>query len=297
MNTEYTFVFHQDPGHGWLQVPLTLLHRLNVAGDISPYSYMDEQCGYLEEDADLSVFLRAAKAAGLHYQIIDRHCDDESPIRAMRSFTVAAKAERTLYPTNVGDVYCDALITSAEHRLLFASLWGRDTAIQELLARLTLSTSAGGFDCLQVMADSLWKAFPGKEPLTKTSGRLPKGNLFGEMSHVMLYAPDFASASTGSERFCRLLFQDWDHHTPGHTWQAVQHCSHLPLLSHWQQPVLQLLEDNRWLTTLPGFGVHAVEIDLTHEDYETAISTLIREQILTLNTRPVLGQSAASQAA
>lgn len=204
---------------------------------------------------------------------------------------------RTLYPTNVGDVYCDALVTSAEQRLLFASLWGRDTAIQELLARLTLSTSAGGFDSLQIMADTHWKAFLGKEPLSKTSGRLPKGNLFGEMSHVMLYVPDFANASTGSERFCRLLLQDWDNTTPELTWRAVQHCSHLPLLSHWQQPVLQLLTDNHWLTTLPGFGVHAIEIDLTDEAYEIAISTLIQEQILTLNPCPTLGHSAANQAA
>jgi len=42
----------------------------------------------------------------------------------------------------VNDVYCDALVCD-EGYLVFASCWGRDTAIQELLARLTLATSEG----------------------------------------------------------------------------------------------------------------------------------------------------------
>lgn len=62
-------LFHSDPGHGWLEVPLvTFLQSGAKISDVSPYSY----CGlkgfaihlYLEEDLDISVFLNAAKAKG-----------------------------------------------------------------------------------------------------------------------------------------------------------------------------------------------------------------------------------------
>lgn len=92
--TEHTFIYHQDPGHGWLQVPLTLLRRLKVTGEISPYSYMDGRHGYLEEDCDYGVFIRAAQAAGLNYRIIDRHDDNCSPIRDMDPFRVATPKQR-----------------------------------------------------------------------------------------------------------------------------------------------------------------------------------------------------------
>lgn len=51
----------EDPGHAWLEVPVTELERLGIAGDISSFSYLssDGKTAYLEEDCDLSTFCRA----------------------------------------------------------------------------------------------------------------------------------------------------------------------------------------------------------------------------------------------
>jgi len=57
-----TFDYIQDPGHGWIKVPVTLLLELNIAGDISPYSYYKNGFAYLEEDCDAARFMNAYNA-------------------------------------------------------------------------------------------------------------------------------------------------------------------------------------------------------------------------------------------
>lgn len=47
------YTFHVDSGHGWLQVPRKSCKGLGI----SPYSYMDAQCAYLEEDRDAPLWM------------------------------------------------------------------------------------------------------------------------------------------------------------------------------------------------------------------------------------------------
>jgi hypothetical protein len=44
------------------------------------------------------------------------------------------------------DVFLDALVRNEAGQLMFASLYGRDTAIQQLLAAFSLPVSSGGVD-------------------------------------------------------------------------------------------------------------------------------------------------------
>jgi hypothetical protein len=61
-NVPPSIVFHEDAGHGWLQVPRHLLESLEIAEKISGYSYSDLDNGYLEEDCDLFLFIQALEA-------------------------------------------------------------------------------------------------------------------------------------------------------------------------------------------------------------------------------------------
>lgn len=54
-----TFNVYSDPGHGWARVPLTVLHYLGIENDITSYSYQRGLYAYLEEDCDLSLFIKA----------------------------------------------------------------------------------------------------------------------------------------------------------------------------------------------------------------------------------------------
>lgn len=53
------FVKCDDPGHGWLKVPIVLLEKLGIAEKISSCSYQRKGIAYLEEDDDMSLFLLA----------------------------------------------------------------------------------------------------------------------------------------------------------------------------------------------------------------------------------------------
>ena len=79
-----TYTMHTDPGHGWLQVPITEVQRLGL--DVSPYSYRRGALAYLEEDYDFSLWLNAKRAAGEEFTIAEIHLDFEHFIREFESF-------------------------------------------------------------------------------------------------------------------------------------------------------------------------------------------------------------------
>lgn len=53
------YVFHTDPGHGWLAVRMREIEALGLINKISGYSYVKGSTVYLEEDCDASLFINA----------------------------------------------------------------------------------------------------------------------------------------------------------------------------------------------------------------------------------------------
>lgn len=56
------YVFHTDPGHGWLAVKKKEIDALGFADKISAYSYVKGNTVYLEEDCDAALFFNAYRA-------------------------------------------------------------------------------------------------------------------------------------------------------------------------------------------------------------------------------------------
>ena len=83
MQTSY--VFHSDPGHGWLQVPLAELDALGIAEQISRYSYRKGDSAFLEEDCDLSVFMQAKRERGEPVEFLEAF-KETTPVRDYPSF-------------------------------------------------------------------------------------------------------------------------------------------------------------------------------------------------------------------
>lgn len=79
------FRFISDPGHGWLEVPITLIEQLGIKSRISAYSYIKGHMAYLEEDCDAVEFIRAARAAGIQVDHDDVY-QDPTPIRHYSRF-------------------------------------------------------------------------------------------------------------------------------------------------------------------------------------------------------------------
>lgn len=76
-----TYTFHEDPGHGWLAVPVAEIVCTGLHTKISRYSFVsrDRETAYLEEDCDAPKFI---KEIGLtREEIRTVHSNSESFIR------------------------------------------------------------------------------------------------------------------------------------------------------------------------------------------------------------------------
>jgi hypothetical protein len=77
---------YQDPGHGWLRVPRSLLIELGIRDKITSYSYMKGNYVYLEEDQDLSTFIDAMEKVGKTVEYKESHTNKQSKIRQYDSY-------------------------------------------------------------------------------------------------------------------------------------------------------------------------------------------------------------------
>lgn len=78
MNIKFRFI--SDPGHGWLEVPLSFVRSMGLADKISAYSYVRGNTAYLEEDCDAYLMLKALKQQNINYEL-DEVYQDPTPIR------------------------------------------------------------------------------------------------------------------------------------------------------------------------------------------------------------------------
>lgn len=154
--------------------------------------------------------------------------------------------------TEIPHIMADGYVCDDRRTLAFLSLWGRDTAIQELLARLTLKNEEA-LTQFTLTSSALHEhlLFPGNaDHLDKRTTRHPHTR-FGTLVHLWLFdrrclSPD---KSTGQ---ALLLLEQNDPLWQQRLWALFQETVTLPLLDHWQDTVLALLQDTRMLTLLPG---------------------------------------------
>ena len=82
-----TLNYYQDAGHGWVKVKLSTLQNLNIADQISIYSYVRKDNVYLEEDCDLNRLYQALDKAGITLKLKEFIArEKQSKIRSYNSF-------------------------------------------------------------------------------------------------------------------------------------------------------------------------------------------------------------------
>ena len=76
------FNVYSDPGHAWCKVSRFLIEDLGIADEITTFSYQRGEYVYLEEDCDLSTFIKALRATGRTIRFYEYHTDKQSKIRS-----------------------------------------------------------------------------------------------------------------------------------------------------------------------------------------------------------------------
>lgn len=102
--------FHYDGAHGWLEVPTGVLVHLGIVSQISGFSYQYGYNAYLEEDADLYRFAKAAKAAGFEYTERKVYDGTQSEIRnyaqfGSRPLPIICEGDKVEIPSGMGGIF------------------------------------------------------------------------------------------------------------------------------------------------------------------------------------------------
>lgn len=87
-----SITIYTDPQHGWAKVSLSELFNLEIHDKISTYSYIRSNekysYAYLEEDCDLSTYIKALDAKGIQYKFKTLHTNKSSKIRSYSRYTL-----------------------------------------------------------------------------------------------------------------------------------------------------------------------------------------------------------------
>jgi len=182
------------------------------------------------------------------------------------------------------DLMADGCVGDENGNLVFLSIWARDTAVQEFLARLTLGRDEQGLEQFHLITEQGGSVpvFVGNvDNLEKRITRAYRRTLFGSLINLWLFdrravKPDKANASA-----LALLPRDSAHRLD-RLWLLVRDTCPLPLLDHWRDIVLELLQARSMLTRLPfALGPlegHRLAIDVPA--LTQALGGLIRSNVL-----------------
>lgn len=178
------------------------------------------------------------------------------------------------------DVFADACVSDVAGQLLFLSVFGRDTSLQQLFARFQLRTNEGGIDQLTFETDGkgVALAIGDANRLEKLTGRLPRETLFGNLSHAWVF--DAAGLELDRANGAGwILIEAADagdaERARQRRWRLVQMLAHVPLLDEWRDRVLEDLGAQAWHTPA-CLGRLAAERLALPEDFESRVSRLLR---------------------
>ena len=185
------------------------------------------------------------------------------------------------------DLMADGYIGDENGNLVFLSVWARDTAITQFLARLTLGKAEDGLEQFHIVSNQggSFPVFIGNlDRLEKRSTRAYRKTLFGSVVNLWLFdrrciQPDKANASA-LVILPRNAVDQRDR-----LWRTVRETCPLPLLEPWRDTVLDLLDSQDMLRSLPlALGPlvgHRLAINVPRLTNE--LGALIRNRVLTVD--------------
>lgn len=198
----------------------------------------------------------------------------------------------------VADVFVDACVRDEEGRLLFLSCFGRDTAIQQLLAAFYLKPTEGGLETFQLVEPGAAVHAAGDlvrvgnaEHLQKLAGRLPRENVFGNLTHTWIYdsvivRPDRAirtawvldPQNSAERRSDQVLIR---------VWEVFKLLSPVPLLDEWQPTLMKACFDDcvkdMSASAFPPIGRISAQKVTVPDSFVGTVSALVKRGDLALS--------------
>jgi hypothetical protein len=178
-------------------------------------------------------------------------------------------------------MYCDGLLTDDAGSLLFMSVWGRDTAISQFLARLTLPDHPDGIGRFFAIGDGerISVGIPNTKLLDKEQGRASK-SLFGDLVQLFVFTEGLR-APDRENRTAWAVYRDGE--SAADIWPLIIETCHVPLLPQWRDVLVPEFQERGWITQLTGYRMGAIGVQLGDPEVESCIEHLVQAGALQLS--------------
>lgn len=188
-----------------------------------------------------------------------------------------------------GDVFVDAVVRDELGELVFLSLYGRDTVILQFLATFSLPSGQGGRRDFTLVRGFEQHCIGMAEPekLQKLTGRLPRNNLFGNLTHTWLYREEAIKPDRVNRRALLLRYDETEAAFADRTWLLLRELCPVPLLDHWRQPLMTALGAELIVPLAAGDAPPIGSVDGARlrvpESFEQIVSMAVAMGALTLD--------------
>lgn len=176
-------------------------------------------------------------------------------------------------------VFCDAVLVDDNSRLTFGSFWGRDTGIQELMARMTLGPSdADSIDTLHLEGEQTIEVLVGdSRRLDKLNGRV-SGTVFDELVHIFLYDQQVLSPDLANRKAIVLAHDQQA--SSDRLWATARELAAVPLLEEWREVLMPVFFEREWIRSRRGLNVQGSWLHFPDDDLDDLITGLVRSDTL-----------------
>ncbi|CAB5695463.1 hypothetical protein ABE607_17525 [Comamonas aquatica] len=195
---------------------------------------------------------------------------------------------RLLRIEGFADLWADACLQNDEGDLAFLSFYGRDASAMQFISALELGKHDGGITDFHLVsaAGHRQHVYAGAvDRLGKHTGRLPRQNVFGPLSHLWIYDKRLQEIDKVN-RIAWIVDQAQDRHAfEQRTWDMVKTLCPVALLDTWRTPLMDWCQAQGAISELgqgryPRIGdVRAVRVSIS-DHFLRFVSQLVREHVL-----------------
>lgn len=186
------------------------------------------------------------------------------------------------------DLWTDACIQNEDGDLVFLSFYGRDASAMQFISALELGKHESGitdFHLVNAQGQRQHVCAGAVDRLGKHSGRLPRQNVFGPLSHIWIYDKRLQEIDKVN-RIAWIVDQEEDRHALElRTWEMVKTLSPVALLDAWRDPLMAWCHAQGAISELgqgryPRIGaVCAVRVSIS-DHFLRFVSQSVRESAL-----------------
>lgn len=198
----------------------------------------------------------------------------------------------------LADLFVDACLRNESGELMFLSVYGRDTAVQQFKATLQLKPNSGGLNSFtlkacenaQLQSQTVYVGNPDRFEVY--SGRFPKDNLFGNLTQLWIYDPILTKPDKSLKTGWVLSDKPWDldgvkDELISGLWGMYKQLSQIPLLDIWKDRIMHLNNEIyvKWChaTNYPPLGNISACLLKLEDDFNEVVSSMVKNGDISLD--------------